>query len=93
MQATIKYPEIEAAMVGKNNNPSRCIGLVGKALHENGVEQQRLERTAGYMARCGAGAAHLAIGDRGARRWAAKVFRQQEAVGRVIVEIWGIQAV
>ena len=86
----MKYLELKAAMVGKSNNPSRCIGLVGKALHENGVEKLRLKQTAGYMDRCGAEAGHLVIFDRGTGRWADKVFRQRKACGDVAVEVWGM---
>ena len=51
-----------------------------------------LERTAGYMDRCGAESGNLVIFDRDERKsWDEKLFcRRESAVGGVDIHVWGM---
>jgi hypothetical protein len=52
--------------------------------------QEGLEQTVAYMDRCGAGAGHLVIFDRGAGRWEEKVFQRRDSYGKTEVHVWGM---
>ena len=64
-----------------------------KLLHQSREQTLRegLDQTAAYMARCGTQEGHLVIFDHaGDEKWEDKIFRRQETVGSVEIEVWGM---
>ena len=87
------HRRIDLLIVWPQDDQVRKFVIECKLLHKS-LEQtlrEGLEQTADYMDRCAAESGHLVIFDRAEdKKWEEKIFRRQERVDTVSIEVWGM---